>query len=69
VPVASGPAVGLAAILERLLPRPFVRAEQVARLLEDKDFDRSAAARDLDFDPVGVAEGLARAAARRRGAA
>jgi len=63
VPVPSGVARAAAALLE---PHLRIRAEQVERLLEDKDFDWSAAGRDLGYDPVGVVEGL-RIAVRRRG--
>jgi len=69
VPVPAAVAVAAAEVMECLMSPPIVRAEQVRRLLEDKDFDISAAVRDLDYRPAGIEEGLARAASRRRGEA
>jgi uncharacterized protein YbjT (DUF2867 family) len=66
VPVPPVAAKAAAGFLERCLPRPRIRAEQVERLLEDKDFDWAAAGRDFGYDPVGVEEGLALAVRRRR---
>jgi uncharacterized protein YbjT (DUF2867 family) len=68
VPVPPRLAVVAARITEGTRALPFVRAEQIERLLEDKDFDTSAAARELGFRPMGVEEGLALEVRRRRGA-
>jgi len=60
VPVPPALAVGAARLLEAVSRRPRIRAEQVLRLLEDKDFDREDAGRDFGYDPAGVQEGLRR---------
>ncbi len=57
--VPAGPCVAATAILERVLPRPFIRVEQVLRLLEDKDFEWDAADRAFGYSPIGIREGLA----------
>ena len=67
VPVPPLAARAAAAFLERSLPRPRIRVEQVERLLEDKDFDWSAAGRDFGYDPVGIEDGLALEVRRRGG--
>ncbi len=43
---------------ERISPRPFLKAEQVLRLNEDKTFSHEAAARDLGFAPRSFDEGI-----------
>lgn len=58
VSVPAAAAVLAAGLAEKLLPSPRIRAEQVLRLLEDKDFEWSAAARDLGYRPASVEEGL-----------
>lgn len=58
LPIPARIAVGAAAVLERLPFGPRVKAEQVRRLLEDKDFDIGPARRDFGYSPLGVGEGL-----------
>jgi nucleoside-diphosphate-sugar epimerase len=45
--------------LERFTQRFPIKAEQIQRLNEDKVFDYSAAARDFDYCPRAVTEGIA----------
>ncbi len=59
IAVPAGVAVAGAAILEKILPRPRIRVEQVLRLLEDKDFEWGAAERAFGYSPTSVEEGLA----------
>jgi uncharacterized protein YbjT (DUF2867 family) len=58
VSVPASLAVRGARMVEILFPKPPVRAEQVLRLLEDKDFEFHAARRDLGYDPVDPVKGL-----------
>jgi uncharacterized protein YbjT (DUF2867 family) len=51
-------AVAGARLCEALWTRPRIKAEQVLRLLEDKDFSWARAGRDFGFDPTPVAAGL-----------
>jgi len=62
VPVPVPLALAAASVYEAVVPRPRIRTEQVLRLLEDKDFEWDAAARDLGYDPTDVREGLRREA-------
>ena len=58
VHVPSGPIVGLLKLFERLkLPFP-IKAEQVLRLNENKDFSYAEAERDFQFHPISFAEGV-----------
>lgn len=63
VPVPLAPAVALARAYEALVPSPRLRAEQVARLGEDKAVDIGPARADLGFSPRPFAEGIAAEAA------
>jgi uncharacterized protein YbjT (DUF2867 family) len=58
VPVPPVLALAAASVLQRVMPNPKIRREQVERLLEDKDFDWDAAETDFGYDPAGVEEGL-----------
>lgn len=64
LPVPARVAVAAAGALDRTAVGPRVKAEQVLRLLEDKDFDIGAARREFGYSPLGVEEGLAREAER-----
>lgn len=62
-----GPAARLAARgYESVAAKPRIRAEQVERLLEDKDFDPGPARRDFGYAPRTVEEGLCLEVARLR---
>ncbi|EIV93309.1 FkbM family methyltransferase [Frankia sp. QA3] len=69
VPVPARPVLAAARAYERHAAAPRLKAEQIARLAEDKAFDIGAAMRDLDHRPrpfgIGIAE---QAAADRRAA-
>jgi uncharacterized protein YbjT (DUF2867 family) len=58
VPVPLPPVLAAARGYERVSRSPRIRAEQVARLAEDKSFAISAAARDLAFAPRSFAAGI-----------
>lgn len=58
VTVPLAPAVGAVRLYERLAPSPRLKAEQLARLAEDKAVDISAARADLGFAPRSFAEGI-----------
>jgi uncharacterized protein YbjT (DUF2867 family) len=58
VPVPLPPVLAAARGYERVSRSPRIRAEQVARLAEDKSFAISAAARDLGFAPRSFAAGI-----------
>jgi uncharacterized protein YbjT (DUF2867 family) len=58
VPIPLRPIIGAARIYERVAARPRLRAEQLLRLDEDKDFDISAA-RALGYEPRSFREGIA----------
>jgi uncharacterized protein YbjT (DUF2867 family) len=59
IPVPLPPVLAAARGYERVSRSPRIRAEQVARLAEDKAFAISAAARDLGFAPRSFADGIA----------
>lgn len=58
VPVPGGLAVAMARVVERLLPRGGLQAEQVRRLIEDKSYDISDACNILGFAPRAFEQGL-----------
>jgi FkbM family methyltransferase len=66
VPVPVGPVLALAGGYERHARRPRLKAEQVARLAEDKVFDIAAARRDLGHRPRPFEVGIAEQAAAMR---
>ena len=56
--IPSAPVVGLLRLLERLhIPFP-IKAEQVLRLNENKNFSYEEAARDFEFKPLPFEEGI-----------
>jgi uncharacterized protein YbjT (DUF2867 family) len=59
VPVSLGLAEAAAGAIEKILGRAIVQPEQLARLREDKQYDCSAAARDLGYSPRSFREGVA----------
>jgi nucleoside-diphosphate-sugar epimerase len=59
VPVPLPPVLAAARGYELVSRQPRIRAEQVARLAEDKSFAIEAAARDLGFAPRSFAAGIA----------
>ncbi len=63
VHLSHGVAAGMVKILESIPGFP-IRHEQVMRLAEDKAFDISAAARDLDYRPRSFATGIRQEIAR-----
>jgi uncharacterized protein YbjT (DUF2867 family) len=58
VPVPLRPLVAAARGYELLAARPRIRAEQLQRLAEDKEFSIEDAARDLGYAPRSFAEGI-----------
>jgi uncharacterized protein YbjT (DUF2867 family) len=58
VPVPLAPVIALTRCYERVSRRPRIRAEQWARLAEDKAFPIDAAARDLAYAPRSFADGI-----------
>ncbi|HEX3623262.1 MAG TPA: NAD(P)H-binding protein [Acidimicrobiales bacterium] len=58
MPVPLQPVVMMVRIYEAATPRPKLKAEQIARLAEDKAVDITAARNDLGFDPRPFAEGI-----------
>lgn len=58
VPVPIRPVIALVAAYEQWSARPRLKAEQIARLVEDKTFAIDAAARDLGFSPRQFADGI-----------
>jgi uncharacterized protein YbjT (DUF2867 family) len=58
VPVPLAPAVALTRGYERISRKPRIRAEQWARLAEDKAFSIAAAARDLGYAPRAFGDGI-----------
>jgi uncharacterized protein YbjT (DUF2867 family) len=66
VAVPLGPAVAVARAYELVTRRPRLKAEQLARLAEDKSFDITAARRDLGFDPRPFSVGVRQEAALTR---
>ncbi|WP_261575848.1 FkbM family methyltransferase [Frankia gtarii] len=69
VPVPARPALAAARVYERHATAPRLKAEQIARLAEDKAFDIGAAMRDLDHRPRPFGVGIAEQAAADRQAA
>jgi nucleoside-diphosphate-sugar epimerase len=70
VPFPLALAEAAAGLQEKLLPRPFIRREQIERLREDKRYDFSEAARDLGYAPRELRAGIEqeiREIARRSG--
>lgn len=63
VTVPLGPVRAVAWAYERVSRSPRLRAEQFARLIEDKAVDIGPAAHDLDFAPRSFAEGVREEAA------
>ena len=56
--IPSKPVVSLLKLFERLhIPLP-IKAEQVLRLNEDKDFSYAEAQKDFGFNPVSFKEGI-----------
>ena len=56
--VPAGPIVGLLKLFERLnIPFP-IKAEQVLRLNENKDFSYTEAQKDFGFSPLSFEEGI-----------
>jgi len=58
VPVPLAPLVTLARGYERLSRHPWIRAEQLLRLAEDKAFGIDEAIRDLSYAPRSFADGI-----------
>jgi uncharacterized protein YbjT (DUF2867 family) len=58
VPVPLAPVVAVARGCELLSSRPWIRAEQLQRLAEDKAFAIDDAVRELDYTPRSFAEGI-----------
>lgn len=58
VPVPVAQARALVGSYEQRVARPRLKAEQIARLVEDKAFDISAARHDLGFAPRSFVEGI-----------
>jgi len=58
VHVPLGPTTAMVRAYERVARHPRLRAEQLARLAEDKVFDIAPARRDLDFEPRSFTEGI-----------
>jgi uncharacterized protein YbjT (DUF2867 family) len=68
IPVPLSPVLAAARGYELVSRSPRIKAEQIARLAEDKAFDIHAAARDLGFSPRSFAGGI-RSEARALGLA
>lgn len=62
ISVPADPIMSTLGLVERTGRRLPISAEQVARLMEDKAFDISAARADLDFDPRSFSSGIAQEA-------
>jgi len=58
VPFPLGLAEAAVALQEKLLPRPIIHREQIARLRENKQFDYSEAAKGLGYAPRTLAQGV-----------
>lgn len=58
IPVPLKPAVAACRIYERVARRPWIRAEQLERLDEDKVFDITPAKQDLGFAPRSFGAGI-----------
>jgi uncharacterized protein YbjT (DUF2867 family) len=63
IAVPLRPAIACARAYEQLAPRPRIKAEQLERLAEDKEFDIADARRDLDFSPRSFRQGIQQEAA------
>jgi len=66
MPVPLAPVVGLVRLYEAVAPSPRLKAEQLARLAEDKAVEIGPARADLGFDPRSFAEGIRAEAALLR---
>jgi len=66
MPVPLAPVVGLVRLYEAVAPSPRLKAEQLARLAEDKAVEIGPARADLGFDPRSFAEGIGAEAALLR---
>jgi hypothetical protein len=49
-----------AAVVGRVTRRPMLMRHTLAGLTQDADLDRSEAARDLGYNPVGIRQGIYR---------
>jgi uncharacterized protein YbjT (DUF2867 family) len=58
LPVPAGLAVAVAGWIERLTVKPRIKAEQILRLLEDKDFEWGNAGEAFGYHPTSVSDGL-----------
>jgi nucleoside-diphosphate-sugar epimerase len=58
--------LGAARIYGKLVKSPFITAEQIARLNEDKSFDHSMAQADFGFAPRTFSEGISQQVARMK---
>jgi len=63
VSLPLGPAVTAARVIERIVPHPRLRAEQLQRLAEDKAFPIAAATAELDYQPRSFQAGISAEAA------
>ncbi len=59
VPFPLGLAEAAAGMLEKILPRPVIRREQIERLREDKRYDCSETTKDLGYAPRSFVDGVA----------
>jgi len=50
--------VFLVKIYERVVPKPAIVNEQMARLVTDKEYDISETKKDLNFNPVAIEKGI-----------
>jgi nucleoside-diphosphate-sugar epimerase len=64
--IPSTPVVALLGLFERLHIPLSIRAEQVLRLNENKEFSYEDAQRDFDFRPLTFEEGIARELSRKQ---
>jgi uncharacterized protein YbjT (DUF2867 family) len=58
ISVPLGPLAAVVRVYEAIVPNPRLRAEQIARLGEDKAFDIGPAARDLAYQPRTFTQGI-----------
>jgi len=54
------PVIAAFRLYERLVPRPFIKVEQLLRLTEDKAFDYAEATRDFGYRPLSFQMGVER---------
>ncbi|TCJ38752.1 FkbM family methyltransferase [Parafrankia sp. BMG5.11] len=59
IPLPTAPAVTLTAVCERLTSHPWLKAEQITRLTEDKAFPIEDARQSLGYAPRSFADGIA----------